>query len=246
MDSLTTPSLRVSLPAFEGPLDLLLYLVKTDEVDIYDISIQRITQQYLEHLTLLQELDLNIAGDFLVMAAHLIYLKSRSLLPVSQQMSDEEAVDEDDPRWELIRQLVEYKKFKEAAGHLQTCEESQIQIFHRKEPPAIVADTPPTTGLEKVTTLDLIRAFQKVLDRFQDRNRITEIYEEVYTVAQKMEHILDRAKPGEMVVFSSLFGELASRHEIVVTFLAMLELIRLKQIKAMQNAAFDDIEITGI
>src|SRR3982750_5060420 len=121
---------KVKLDVFEGPLDPLLYLIKRDEIDIYDISIQRITRQYLEYLQAFKELKIDIAGEFIVMAANLIYLKSRSLLPADQQPPEEEA-EEDDPRWELIRQLIEYKKFKEAASDLHAREIEQQQRFVR-------------------------------------------------------------------------------------------------------------------
>src|SRR5450755_328888 len=121
---------KVKLEIFEGPLDLLLYLIKRDELDIYDISIERITRQYLEYLQAFKELNIDVAGEFVVMAANLIYLKSRSLLPVDQQPPDEEA-DEEDPRWDLIRQLIEYKKFKEAAAELQERALEQERIFAR-------------------------------------------------------------------------------------------------------------------
>ena len=121
---------KVKLEVFEGPLDLLLFLIKRDEIDIYDISIGRITRQYLEYLQAFRELNIEVAGEFLVMAANLIYMKSRSLLPVDQQPPDEEA-EEDDPRWELIRQLIEYKKFKEVAGDLHARELEQQQRFAR-------------------------------------------------------------------------------------------------------------------
>src|SRR6476660_8722486 len=121
---------KVKLEVFEGPLDLLLYLIKRDEIDIYDISLERITRQYLEYLEAFKQLNIELAGEFVVMAANLIYLKSRSLLPVDQQPPEED-VEEDDPRWELIRQLIEYRKFKEAAAQLQTREVEQERIFAR-------------------------------------------------------------------------------------------------------------------
>src|SRR6267143_5912306 len=121
---------KVKLDIFEGPLDLLLYLIKQDEIDIYEISLERITSQYLEYLQAFKELNIGIAGEFIVMAANLIYLKSRSLLPVDQQPPEEDA-GEDDPRWELIRQLIEYKKFKEAAAELHLRELEQERIFPR-------------------------------------------------------------------------------------------------------------------
>ena len=121
---------KVKLEVFEGPLDLLLYLIKQDEIDIYDISIERITRQYLEYLQAFKELNIELAGEFIVMAANLIYLKSRSLLPVDQQPPEEDT-EEDDPRWDLIRQLIEYKKFKEAAAELHQRELEQERIFAR-------------------------------------------------------------------------------------------------------------------
>src|SRR5436190_8066939 len=125
-----TTDYKVKLEIFEGPLDLLLYLIKRDELDIYDISIERITKQYLEYLQAFKELNIEVAGEFMVMAANLIYMKSRSLLPVDQRPPDEEA-EEDDPRWELIRQLIEYKKFKEVAGDLHVRELEQQRRFAR-------------------------------------------------------------------------------------------------------------------
>src|SRR3954451_11428756 len=152
---------KVKLEVFEGPLDLLLYLIKKDEVDIYDISLERITQQYLEFMDAFKVLDLDVAGEFVVMAANLIYLKSRSLLPASVQPPEEEA-EEDDPRWELVRQLLEYKKFKEAAQHLHRREVEQQNLFGRlPERPELAAERP----LGEVSVFDLINAFNKILKR---------------------------------------------------------------------------------
>src|SRR2546428_558211 len=137
---------KVKLDVFEGPLDLLLYLIKQDEIDIYDISLERITKQYLEYLQAFKELNIDVAGEFVVMAANLIYWKSRSLLPVDQQPPEEDA-DEDDPRWELIRQLIEYKKFKEAAEQLQLRQLEQEKIFSRTgSGPVLLANAPLRLG----------------------------------------------------------------------------------------------------
>src|ERR1700724_3638121 len=132
---------KVKLEVFEGPLDLLLYLIKQDEINIYDISLERITRQYLEYLQAFKELNIELAGEFIVMAANLIYLKSRSLLPVDQQPPEEDA-EEDDPRWDLIRQLIEYKKFKEAAAQLHVRELEQERIFTRDGGATTTADAP--------------------------------------------------------------------------------------------------------
>ena len=232
---------KVRLEIFEGPLDLLLYLIKRDEIDIYDISIERITGQYLEYLQAFKELNIDLAGEFVVMAANLIYLKSRSLLPVDQQPPDEEA-EEDDPRWDLIRQLIEYKKFKEAAAQLHVRELEQERIFSRDGgSTAAIAAAPLRLG--EVGIFQLINAFQNVIKRVETREDLREIFGEHFTVSDKIEIILRRVAGGVRLRFSDLFGAIASRVEIVVTFLALLELIRLKQVRATQANPFDEIEI---
>lgn len=155
---------KVKLDVFEGPLDLLLYLIKKDEIDIYDIPIERITRQYLEYLDAFKILDLNVAGDFVVMAANLIYIKSRSLLPKDQQPPDE-AAEEEDPRWELVRQLIEYKKFKDAAEHLHHRELEREGLFARMG----AADAMPERPLAEVSIFDLINAFNTALKRLTRR-----------------------------------------------------------------------------
>lgn len=234
---------KVKLEIFEGPLDLLLYLIKRDEIDIYDISLERITRQYLEYLQAFKELNIDLAGEFVVMAANLIYLKSRSLLPVDQQPPDEEA-DEDDPRWELIRQLIEYKKFKEAAAQLHTRALEQERMFTREGgSAAALAEMPLRLG--EVGIFQLINAFQNVIKRVEAREDLREIFGDHFTVSDKIDAILGRVANGMRVRFSELFGEIASRVEIVVTFLALLELIRLKQVQAIQPSPFGEIEIAA-
>ena len=236
---------KVRLEVFEGPLDLLLYLIKREEVDVYDISIERITKQYLEYLDTFRMLDLELAGEFVVMAATLIYIKSRSLLPVHQQPPEEEA-DEEDPRWDLIRQLVEYKKFKDAATYLHQRELLQEGIISR------VPDKPDFGDLAallktEVGIFDLINAFQKVLRRIaSQRENLREIFEENFTVSEKIEHILIVLRHISRVAFSELFAQAASRTEVVVTFLALLELIRLKQLRVTQENLFGEIQIQAI
>src|SRR5437762_13538281 len=151
---------KVRLESFEGPLDLLLYLTKRDEIDIYDISLERITRQYLEYLQAFKELNIEVAGEFVVMAANLIYLKSRSLLRVDLQPPEED-VEEDDPRWDLIRQLIEYKKFKEAAGQLQARALQQERMFARMGDGALPELAPLAVG--EVGIFQLIIVFQIVL-----------------------------------------------------------------------------------
>jgi segregation and condensation protein A len=234
---------KVRLEIFEGPLDLLLYLIKRDEIDIYDISLERITHQYLEYLQAFKELNIDVAGEFVVMAANLIYWKSRSLLPVDQQPPEDD-VEEDDPRWDLIRQLIEYKKFKEAAAHLQVREMEQQRIFARVGNG--VAPEAPALRLGEVGIFQLINAFQNVLKRLDAREDLREMFGENFTVSDKIEWILQRMAAGVALRFSELFAQAASRIEIVVTFLALLELIRLKQVRAIQASAFDEIEIAPV
>jgi len=234
---------KVKLEVFEGPLDLLLYLIKRDEIDIYDISIERITRQYLEYLQAFKELKIDIAGEFVVMAANLIYLKSRSLLPLDQPPPEEDA-EEDDPRWDLIRQLIEYKKFKEAAAQLHDRALEQERIFTRDGGSAAISGAP--LPLHEVGIFQLIHAFQEVIKRVEAQEDLQEIFGERFSVSDKIEKILERVGDGAPVRFSELFGQIVSRVEIVVTFLALLELIRLNQVRAMQRKMFDEIEIAAI
>jgi segregation and condensation protein A len=234
---------KVKLEIFEGPLDLLLYLIKQDEIDIYEISLERITSQYLEYLQAFKELNIEIAGEFIVMAANLIYLKSRSLLPIDQQPPDEEAA-EDDPRWDLIRQLIEYKKFKEAAAQLHVRALEQERMFARA---GIGLGAPflAPLPLGEVGIFQLINALQTVIKRVEAREDLREIFGEHFTVSEKIDSILQRVANGVALKFSDLFAQVAGRIEVVVTFLALLELIRLKQVRVTQANPFDEIEIVA-
>jgi segregation and condensation protein A len=233
---------KVRLEVFEGPLDLLLYLIKQDEIDIYDVSLERITSQYLEYLQAFKELNIELAGEFIVMAANLIYLKSRSLLPIEQQPPEEDA-QEDDPRWELIRQLIEYKKFKEAAAELNVRALEQERIFAREDASGL--DTQEPLRLGEVGIFQLINAFQTVIKRIEARQDVQEIFAERFSVSEKIDAILQSVASGAPIRFSDLFGSVVSRVEVVVTFLALLELIRLKQVRAVQTNLFDEIEIAA-
>src|SRR4051812_4077074 len=199
---------KVKLEVFEGPLDLLLFLIKRDEIDIYDISIERITKQYLEYVQAFKELNIDVAGEFMVMAANLIYIKSRSLLPVDQRPPEEEA-EEDDPRWELIRQLIEYKKFKDAAADLHMREMEQQQRFARiGNASAELALAPIRLG--DVGIFQLINAFQNVIKRIEARQDLEEIFEEQFTVSEKIDLILQRIGDGNRLLFSELFQDVSS------------------------------------
>ncbi|HUJ10734.1 MAG TPA: segregation/condensation protein A [Verrucomicrobiae bacterium] len=236
---------KVKLEVFEGPLDLLLYLIKKEEVDIYDIPIERITNQYMEYLTLMQMLNLEVAGEFLVMAATLMYIKSRMLLPADQQVTDSESEEGEDPRWELIRQLVEYKKFKDAAAQLAQREEEQANLFPRRAPETGI-EVDKDIPLAEVSIFDLINAFNEVLKKASGRDDFREIVEEKFTVSDKIEEILYTLRDRTQIVFSELFARATSRTEIVVLFLALLELIRLKRLKVRQEEAFGEIQVLKV
>jgi len=234
---------KVDLEVFEGPLDLLLYLIRKDEVDIYDIPIERITNQYMEYLGVMQMLDLNIAGEFIVMAATLMMIKSRMLLPVEDQSPEEEEEEGDDPRWDLVRQLVEYKKYKDIAGQLQEREFYQEHVFGYGGSSTGLKDVEdPGLALQDVSLFDLISAFQDVL-RKAPPEELGEIADDRYTVADQIDVVLKTVRTGGCIRFSQMFGRMASRNEIICTFLAMLELLRLRQISAVQDDHFGDILI---
>lgn len=234
---------KVKFEVFEGPLDLLLYLVKKQEVDIYEVNLTTLATEFIRYVELMRELDLEIAGEFLVMAATLMYIKSKELLPVDQQVTDEEDEDEEDPRWELIRQLVEYKKFKDAASNLHSLEVLQEQIYPRM-PGKLDFKPDPKTFETEVSVFALINAVNKILKRVNKREDLQEIFEDRWTVSEKMELISKLLLESEPVTFSSLFSDAASRSEVIVTFLALLELIRLKQIIVTQEAHFSEIHVS--
>lgn len=235
------PAYQVRLDVFEGPLDLLLYLVRRDEVDIYDIEIGRITRQYLEYLEALESIDVEIGGEFIVMAANLLYIKSRTLLPVDQQGPAEEEGEEEDPRWELIRQLIEYKKFKEAAGELRNREELAVKLFGRS-PSAPESAHGATLLAGEVGALDLIAAFQRVLARIEKSKGVErEIEADRFTVSEKIEFVLKVLPEVEALRFEELFAGQHTRAEVVATFLALLELVRLRHVRVEQEGPFGDI-----
>ena len=234
---------RVKFEVFEGPLDLLLYLIKKEEVDIYEVNLTKLATQFIEYIEMMREFDLEIAGEFLVMASSLMYIKSRELLPVDQRAKTEEDEEGQDPRWELIRQLVEYKKFKDAAAQLQTLEARQENVFPRV-PGKIEFESEKPAPKPDVSIFDLLNAVNGVLQRFQKRDSTREIFEDKWTVSEKIEYILRVLAARESVRFSELFEEATSRSEVVCTFLALLELIRLKQLVCAQGSEFSEIEIT--
>lgn len=234
---------RVQFDVFEGPLDLLLHLVKKQEVDIYQVNLTRIASEFVAYIDQMRELDLEIAGEFLVMAATLIYIKSRELLPADQkpesQVGEE---DEEDPRFELIRRLVEYKKFKDAAAELQSLENRMDQVYEHRSTPVILPEGEPQRR-EPVSVFDLIQAVSVILKRFNERDDVREIQADPYTVSEKMAAIRILIQEKGRFRFSELFAEARSRSEVVVTFLAMLELTRLRHLRVTQSEDFGEIEV---
>ena len=233
---------KVKFEVFEGPLDLLLYLIKKEEVDIYEVNLTRLATQFIEYIDTMRLLDLEIAGEFLVMAATLMHIKSRELLPVNQQAQVEGEEEGEDPRWELIRQLVEYKKFKDAASQLQVLEAQQENVFPR-QPGKLEFDSDAPPPKPDVSLFDLLTAVNSVLKRFGQREDSRGIYEDKWTVSEKIEQLMRLIAERTRLKFSELFEGVTSRSEVVCTFLALLELIRLKQLTAVQPEAFGEIEI---
>jgi segregation and condensation protein A len=228
---------KVQLEIFEGPLDLLLHLIKKNEVSITDIPIAVITEQYLATLDLMETLNLDVAGEFLVMAATLVHLKSRMLLPPdASELEDEEGAD---PRDELVRRLLEYQRFKDAAGELERRDVLKRDVFVRSpEPP----DEVETVGFESVSLFDLISALRTVLDRLP-KDSVHQVELETVSVREKMSLLLDDLHRRGKVIFQDLFAGAVSRIEVVVTFLAMLELVKIRAVKILQEEAAGPIVI---
>lgn len=228
------PRYMIRLDMFEGPLDLLLHLIKKEEINIYDIPIARITDQYLEYLKLMEALDIAVAGDFLVMAATLIHIKSKMLLPV-EPATEGEAPSLEDPRRELVEQLLEHQKFKSAAEMLHSRGEIEQAVYGRaslesdEQNPEIAA-----------TVFDLFEVFQKILARIQERVQM-EIARDEMTMAEKIAEIRRLVSEKDRFDVVELFERAQSKRELVLTFLAILELVRLSTIRIVQEAVYGSI-----
>ena len=230
-------STKVQLEIFEGPLDLLLHLIKKNEVSITDIPIATITEQYLATMELMQSLNLDMAGEFLVMAATLIHIKSRMLLPAGDEEPDEdEGVD---PRAELIKRLLEYQRYKDAAAELEQREVLTRDVFVRASAP--VEEAGPREFRE-VSVFELLGALKRVIDRLP-KDTVHEVTLEKITVREKMALLLDTLRNTSRVLFESLFAGVKTRIEIIVTFLAMLELVKVRAIRIFQEQPGDEIVI---
>jgi len=235
-DSANAYSIR--LPLFEGPLDLLLHLIKHNKIDIYDIPISQITGQYLEYIEIMKELNLEIASEFLVMAATLIYIKSRMLLPPDEAI---EAEDQEDPRAGLVQKLLEYQAFKEVSASLKDRESIWTNIFSRE--PLTIDDLPADTDpyLFEVNIFDLMGALQKILKKAPPE--ALSISRETLTVKDKIAFILEKIGGEHTTRFEALFSEDNSRVELIVTFLALLEILRLGLARSYQDSEFGTVWI---
>ncbi len=231
---------QVRIQNFEGPLDLLLHLIRKSEINIYDIPIALIAQQYLEYIEAMKDLNLNVAGDFLVMAATLLQIKSKMLLPADEAALDEE--DGPDPRDELVRRLLEYKTYKEAATRLDGQEKMWRETFSREQAPTEPVETDETL-LENVSLFDLVDALQGILDRNPGK-KLIEIMPDNLTVRERMNVILELLEGKDSVSFVDLFEQTSHRLVVIVTFLAMLELIRLRVARVFQAEAFGPILVS--
>lgn len=242
------PKYHVRMPIFDGPLELLLHLIRKHEVDIYDIPIADITAQYLEIVEIMEELNLDLAGDFLVLAATLIHIKSKMLLPPPHEDGTE---DEElgDPRQELVERLLEYERYKEAALQLHQMEEIRSATWPR--PPSDVSDFNGTNGhgakatedLVEVDLFDLITAFREVLERVRQRADLI-VEREAISMEEMIRRLLERLPSGATLGFVDLFDGASDRPTVIVTFLAILELVRLRKLRVFQQRMFGPIRVT--
>ena len=232
---------QVRIENFEGPLDLLLHLIKKNEINIYDIPIAMIAQQYLSYIEAMKDLNLAVAGEFLVMAATLLQIKSKMLLPVEESADDED--DGPDPREELVRRLLEYKTFKEAARQLDTQGKMWQEIYSRPVAPQEDAPVTDEAMLENIGLFDLVDALQGILNRNPGK-KLLEILPDNLTVRDRMNVILEALEGQESMGFEALFDASSHRLLIIVTFLALLELIRLRTVRVYQAESFGPILVS--
>lgn len=241
MEEPSVKSYKVKLPVFEGPLDLLLHLIEREELDITKVSLAQVTDQYLEYISLLEELNAEILADFLVIAAKLLLIKSEMLLPRPPRVLEEE--EEEDVGEELARQLIEYKKFKAAAEALKQREEMGFRTYVRLAPSPKLERS---LQLGDVSLADLVEAVRRALNVRPPAPSVSEVVSPItITIAEKMAFIEEKLNKLGRVSFSHLLDQAASRLEIIITFLALLELIKLKGVEVQQERPFGEIIIFG-
>ncbi|OHB32356.1 MAG: chromosome segregation protein ScpA [Desulfuromonadaceae bacterium GWC2_58_13] len=227
----------IKIDNFEGPLDLLLHLIRKNEMNVYDIPIAEITGQYLATIDAMQNLNLDIAGEFLLMAATLVHIKSRLLLPQSEDEVNED--EDEDPRAELVRRLLEYQKYKEAATELDSRHLLGRDVFARDFPSPELA-TQDEDGFQAVGLYELVEALRGLIRNVPDPSYHEVTFEQL-SVAERINQILSRLAGKENLPFADLFAPSPSRHEVVVSFLAMLELVKLRMVRLLQNTRFGTI-----
>lgn len=233
-------SYKIKLQLFEGPLDLLLYLVRKDHLNVYDIPVAQVTRQYMDYLELMKILDLNVAGEFLVMAATLMQIKSKMLLPAPEE---EQPVPEDDPRAELIKQLLEYERFKQVAQELRQKETDQQDIFKRPRTfERDIPEGPPSPEYFESSIFDLISAFSRAL-KDTSRDLFYSVIKDEFTVEEKVHDILHDLLIRPAIGLTELFERARGKTEMIVTFLAVLELVKMKEVVCRQQEPFGPIEM---
>jgi segregation and condensation protein A len=228
---------RVKLENFEGPLDLLLFFIKRDELDIFDIPITYIVKEFFQYVHLIQQLDLDLAGDFLLMAANLMQIKVRMLLPKSEN----EEEDEEDIREKLIQRLLEYKRFKEVSESFKKMEDKQRKVYYRNyfKHDEIEAKVEDTNLLKEVSMFDLLKAFKKVIANLKEPSLYT-IRKLNVSIEDQMEYITGFFENKRQIHFLEIVAQITEKIVVIVTFIALLEMIKSKQIKIYQNEAFND------
>jgi segregation and condensation protein A len=233
---------QIKLDIFEGPLDLLLHLIEAEKIDIYNIPIALITERYLEYLQTIRMLNLDGVGDFLVMAATLMQIKAKMLLPVPSSDSAAIVIPEEDPRWELARKLVEYKKIKEAGLALQAMEQRQLTVYTR-----IAGEFPGQTtaaaplNLKILSARELFAAFKVIMDSMEIKHLKSAIPKPEISLRQRMTELLDRLKAEKQLSFREIFKDVTTKVGLITCFLAVLELLRLRKLTACQNGIFTNI-----
>jgi segregation and condensation protein A len=230
---------EIKLDIFEGPLDLLLFLIKKNEIDIYNIPIALITEQYLEYLDKMRSLNLDLAGEYLLLAATLLHIKSKTLLPVEEDDHDE---DEPDPRAELVRQLLEYQIYKEAASQLDTRPLLDRDVFTRSVMAEALSDQDDQEMAVELSVFDLVDAFYKIVSTME-KGELLEIDMEKMSLAERMNEIMDNLAEKRNLTFMELLGEHANRRMLIYTFLAILELMRQRMIRIYQASSFGVIRV---
>lgn len=232
--------LRLQLDLFEGPFEVLLYLIKTQEIDIFDIPIVQVTEQYLRFLEMMREENLDLAGEFLVMAATLIQIKARMILPVEAEGDEEEEIEEEDPRLELVEKLLEYRKFRDLGERLGGLEEARADCYPRFAKPEV--EIIEEEELSDISLYDLVQAIRNVL-RYVREPYIQRVQAETYSVEQAITRLENLLEERKSVTWSELYTSTDDRLEQICLFLAILELCRMRRIRAHQYRAFGDIRI---